>query len=145
MSKPVTNPLSPTRLQGPRPAGSVGAPAIDPRSTLLLLAKVTEDKQADAVAKAFQKKLDLLEATRTQYFTDKGLVTDNRTQAALEVQLKAAEAIDRMTGVLAPPASTKVTMTHTFEIPEWFRTSDQKAIASAEVLELPAPDEQEPS
>jgi hypothetical protein len=42
---------------------------------------VTEDKQADAVAKAFQKKLDLLEATRTQYFTDKGLVTDNRTQA----------------------------------------------------------------
>jgi hypothetical protein len=108
----------------------VGAPAIDPRTDLLALAKITQEKQAEAVSKAFDKKLALLEATRTQFFTDKGVVTDARTQAALEVQLKAAEAIDRMTGVLAPPASTKVTMTHTFEIPEWFRTPDQAALSS---------------
>jgi hypothetical protein len=123
------NPSIPSRPSIPhsrRPAGSVGAPVVDQRQTLLDLAGVSSERQAEAVAKAFEKKVALLEAVRTQYFAREGEVMEERTHPAIDIQLKAAEALDRMLGVNAPPATRSITIVHTLDIPEWYRTPTQE-------------------
>ncbi len=89
------------------------------------------EKQAEAIKASFDKKVALLNAQKNQYFSFEGAVVDTKTDDALDIQLRACEAIDRMTGVLAPPASTKVTVEHTFKMPEWFMTAEEKAVAAA--------------
>ncbi|MGL5934089.1 MAG: hypothetical protein ACRCZI_00550 [Cetobacterium sp.] len=109
-----------------------------------------QEELAKAVRLSFDKKIALLEAQKTQYFSHEGVVADERTCADPVTQLKAAEAIDRMTGALAPAASTKVTVTHSFEFPEWYMTEQQKAQEARELTNsgtvveasvLPTPEE----
>lgn len=89
------------------------------------------EKQAEAIKASFDKKVELLDAKKNQYFAFEGAVVDTKTDPALDIQLRACEAIDRMTGVLAPPASTKITVEHTFKMPDWFMTTEEKQVAAA--------------
>ncbi len=127
MSRPTPNPLD-RRQPSPHRAGTVGAPVVDPREILLEKAGVTPEKQAEAVGRSFAKKVALLDAKETKFFAHEGEVMEQREVEAIGVQLKAAEAIDRMVGVNAPPSTRSVVVTHRLEWPEWYKPEGEPAI-----------------
>lgn len=131
MSRVTPNPLD-RRPPSRRPAGTVGATDTDTRGELLALAGITQEKQAEATKKAFEKKVELLEATSTKQFQFEGEVVEAPERKDNATQLAAAEALDRMLGVQAPPATRKVTVVHTLEWPEWFRLPEEEKVITLE-------------
>ena len=132
MSRTTPNPLD-KRPRTVRAAGSVGALDVDPRGDLLEKGGITVERQAEAAAKSFDKKVALLDAQKTVFFQHEGEVNDSRVVDALDVQLRAAEAIDRMVGVNAPPSTRSVVVTHQLEWPEWYRGPGQEAVTIIDV------------
>jgi hypothetical protein len=86
---------------------------------LLQMAGITQELQAQAVRKAWDKKVELLEAQTTRHFAHEGRVKDSRVVADNRTQLDSAEALDQMIGVKAPKADQQVVVTHRLELPSW--------------------------
>jgi hypothetical protein len=100
-------------------AGSVGAPVKSTRDNLLERAGITEEAQTEAVRKAWNRKLELLEARKTQFFSFEGRVTDQRDVADNALRLQAADCLDRFLGVVAPRSTQKIEVVHRLEYPEY--------------------------
>ena len=129
MSRSAPNPIVPN----PRRVGAAGAPTVDPREMLLTNAGLTPEIQAATVRRSFDKKVALLDAGTTKFFAHEGEVIDTREVGLPEVQLKAADSLDRMLGVNAPPSTRKVTVVHTLVWPEWYRRVDGEATTTITV------------
>lgn len=102
------------------PAGSVAPPGdVDLRERLLNLAGIDEAERVRAVREAWETKRQLLGATRIQYFSREGVVTDQREVPDYRTRLEAASALDRMLGVIAPRPDQRVEVVHRLELPAW--------------------------
>lgn len=97
----------------------------DPRARLLGLAGYTEATLALAVQKSMEKKLQLLEATKTVTAQYMGKIADSIEVSDVKTQLAAAKALDEVLGVKAPPARQAVTIVHKIELPAWMCPDDQ--------------------
>lgn len=128
-SGPSTTPSLPVPSRYPTGYGSDD----NPRDRLLTLAGYSEPILAEMARKALEKQVALLEATDTQYFAHLGAVTDERTTAALRVQLEAARSLVQTIGVQAPPAKQTVTVVHKLELPDWMQPD-----ATPEPVTIPA-------
>ncbi len=128
-----------TSLVSRGPVGTVGRPALTVRDRILISAGITEEEQARAVRKAWDRKLALLDATRTQYVTFEGKVTDQRILEDNATRLQAAEAIDRLVGVIAPPSKQTVEVVHRLELPEW-ALPDENPVPTITITALPEED-----
>ena len=91
----------------------------DPRTRLLGLAGYNEDALAAITKLSIDKKIQLLGATKKQYFAYEGEVGDEREDPDYRVQLEASRALDELLGVKAPPAKQTVTVVHKVELPSW--------------------------
>lgn len=91
----------------------------DPRARLLGLAGYQEETLAQLVQRSIQKKVALLEASKTVFAHHEGQITDEREVADRRVQLEASKALDDILGIKAPPARQAVTVVHKIELPEW--------------------------
>lgn len=121
--------------KAPGPAGSVGAPVISERDKLLERAGITPEQMAEAVRKAWDRKLELLRARKTQFFSFEGQVTDEREVVDNTTSLAAAESLDRFLGVVAPKATQKIEVIHRLELPEYALPDDAP---QGQVIEITA-------
>lgn len=96
----------------------------DPRSRLLGLAGYSEETLAELVQRSMKKKIQLLNAKKTEVASFQGKITDERTYRDNRIQLEAAKALDEVLGVKAPPARASVTVVHKLELPAWMCPDD---------------------
>ena len=124
--------------KAPGAAGSVGAPSVSERDKLLAGAGITHEERVAAVRKAWDRKLELLHARKTQFFSFEGEVTDERQVIDNATSLAAAESLDRFLGVIAPKASQKVEVIHRLVFPE-YATADgvESQVIDVKVIESP--------
>ena len=92
---------------------------------MLGLAGYSEETLAQAVQRSMEKKLQLLEATKTVTASHMGRITDTLDVPDVKTQILACKALDDVLGVKAPPARQAVTIVHKIELPSWMCPDDQ--------------------